>query len=61
MMPERATRPVPIPLRPRSSFEWKSSAFRTVGRNDPRLEYTGIDFLAAYWLYRALPGPDSAP
>jgi hypothetical protein len=46
---------VPMALRPRSSFEWKSSPYRTEGRDDPSLEFTGVDFLAAYWLYRALP------
>ncbi len=50
-----ARKPVPIAIRPRSTFEWKSSPFRVRGRNEPDTEYTGLDFLAAYWLYRALP------
>jgi hypothetical protein len=54
-----AREPVPMADRPRSTFEWKSSPFRIEGRVDPGLEYTGIDFLAAYWLYRALPAPES--
>lgn len=53
-----AREPVPIALRPRSSFEWKSSPFRITGRDEPNMEFTGIDFLAAYWLYRGLPEPD---
>jgi hypothetical protein len=47
---------VPIELRPPSSFEWKSSPYRVEGSVDPDLQYTGLDYLAAYWLYRALPG-----
>ncbi len=46
---------VPIELRPPSSFEWKSSPYRLTGTVDTDIEYTGVDFLAAYWLYRALP------
>ncbi len=54
-----AREPVPMADRPRSTFEWKSSPFRIEGRVDPGREYTGIDFLAAYWLYRALPEPEN--
>ena len=46
--------PVPIELRPVSSLEWKSSPYRVTGATDPRTEYTGVDFLAAYWLLRQL-------
>ena len=57
---------VPIELRRPSSFEWKSSPYR-LGRSLPkdadlralpRIEYTGLDYLAAYWLLRAV---DTAP
>jgi hypothetical protein len=48
----RARHPVPIELRPPSSFEWKSSPYRVSGGVAPTVEYTGLDYLAAYWLYR---------
>lgn len=43
---------VPMQLRPVSSFEWKSSPYRLRGSVAPDIEYTGLDFLVAYWLYR---------
>lgn len=49
-----AREPVPIELRRQSSFEWKSSPYRVERSNAPDIEYTGLDFLAAYWLFRAL-------
>ena len=48
----QAARPVPIELRPVSSFEWKSSPYRVTGSPTPHLEFTGTDFLVAYWLLR---------
>lgn len=42
---------VPIQLRPVSSFEWKSSPYRLSGSVAPDIQYTGLDFLVAYWLY----------
>ena len=45
---------VPMRLRPVSSFEWKSSPYRVTESVDPRTEYTGVDYLVAYWLYEAL-------
>ena len=51
----RARNLVPIELRPVSSFEWKSSPYRLEPRDSPETEYTGLDYLVAYWLYRALP------
>jgi len=44
---------VPIELRPPSSFEWKSSPYRLEGGTNPSTQYTGLDFLAAYWLWVA--------
>ena len=44
---------VPIELRPASSLEWKSSPYRVHSRVLPDLEFTGIDYLLAYWAYRA--------
>jgi hypothetical protein len=46
--------PVPIALRSPTSFEWKSSPYR-LERGPERLEieYTGLDYLAAYWMLRA--------
>jgi len=52
-----AADPVPVELRPVSSFEWKSSPYRLEAGVDPDIEYTGLDFLAAYWLTRLLPCP----
>ena len=43
---------VPIQLRPVSSFEWKSSPYRLRGSVAPDIQYTGLDFLVAYWLYQ---------
>jgi hypothetical protein len=51
----QARAPVPIELRPAENFEWKSSPYRLDAATQPRVEYTGLDYLAAYWLYRALP------
>src|SRR5262249_23979080 len=43
---------VPMRLRPASSFEWKSSPYRLqLGPPQPYREYTGLDYLVAYWLY----------
>jgi hypothetical protein len=53
----QALRPVPIELRPVSSYEWKSSPYRLEGGMLLDVEYTGLDFLAAYWLTRLLPSP----
>jgi len=57
----RAREPVPIELRPASSLEWKSSPYRVTGRTLPEREYTGIDYLLAYWMYRKGPAADSPP
>ena len=49
----QAEQPVPIELRRTSSFEWKSSPYRLDGRPSDAssdIEYTGLDYLAAYWL-----------
>ncbi len=45
---------VPIEARPASSFEWKSSPYRLHAHANPNTEYTGLDFLVAYWLYASL-------
>lgn len=50
----QARDPVPIELRPAESFEWKSSPYRLDAPTQPDVEYTGVDYLAAYWLYRGL-------
>lgn len=42
---------VPMRLRPASSFEWKSSPFRVTDDAHPQIEYSGVDYLVAYWLY----------
>jgi hypothetical protein len=49
-----ALEPVPMELRPPSSLEWKSSPYRLARGVDPSIEYTGVDYLAAYWLHRDL-------
>ncbi|MFQ5699197.1 MAG: hypothetical protein ACE5IL_13045 [Myxococcota bacterium] len=51
----RARDPVPIGLRAPSSFEWKSDPYRLVQGVAPHTEYSGLDFLVAYWAYRSLP------
>ncbi len=48
--------PVPIEMRPVVSFEWKSSPYRVAQRVAPDTEYTGLDFLVAWWLFEALGG-----
>ncbi len=45
---------VPIELRPVSSFEWKSSPYRVEAGLAPDVEYSGLDYLAAYWTLRAV-------
>jgi hypothetical protein len=67
-LPERKRKPrarhvVPIELRPPSSFEWKSSPYRVSGVAAAQIEYTGLDYLAAYWLLRAVRAqqPTAAP
>ena len=45
---------VPIEIRPPSSLEWKSSPYRVTGTTNETIEYTGVDFLAAYWLLRQI-------
>ncbi len=50
----QAREPVPIELRPASSFEWKANPYRLDASARPETEYTGLDFLVAYWLYRDL-------
>ncbi len=57
-LPERKGAPaaralVPIELRPVSSFEWKSSPYRVEASPAPDIEYTGLDYLAAFWTLRA--------
>jgi hypothetical protein len=47
---------VPMALRPPSSFEWKSSPYRLTQPSNPNTEYTGLDYLVAYWLYAAVCG-----
>lgn len=42
---------VPMRLRPASSFEWKSSPYRVTQEVQPQIEYSGLDYLVAYWLY----------
>jgi hypothetical protein len=49
-----ATEIVPIESRPVSSFEWKSSPYRLQAGASPTTEYTGLDFLVAYWLYESV-------
>jgi hypothetical protein len=50
----RARDVVPIELRPPDSMEWKASPYRVQAATAPESEYTGLDYLAAYWLYREL-------
>jgi len=50
----RARSLVPIELRPPESFEWKANPYRVTAPTLPQIEYTGLDYLVAYWLYRTL-------
>jgi hypothetical protein len=50
----RARDVVPIELRPPDSMEWKASPYRVRAATAPESEYTGLDYLMAYWLYRDL-------
>lgn len=45
---------VPMEARTASSFEWKSSPYRLPDRAHPMTEYTGLDYLVAYWLYESV-------
>ena len=59
LLPGRKWKPlareiVPIEARPASSFEWKSSPYRVNATANPDTEYTGLDYLVAYWLYASL-------
>src|SRR5262249_4748667 len=51
----RATSAIPLYLRPAGSNLWVDDPFGLVGslRDDARTEYSGIDYLLAYWLARA--------
>jgi hypothetical protein len=51
---DQAREVVPMALRPASSFEWKSSPYRVTQASDPNVEYTGLDYLVAYWLYASV-------
>jgi hypothetical protein len=46
---------VPIELRPPTSLEWKSSPYRIRAFVQPEVEYVGLDYLLAFWLYESLP------
>lgn len=50
----RTTRAVPLSLRPRGSSLWVSDPYRLVGRLRDRgeTEFSGIDYLIAYWIGR---------
>ena len=51
----RAKRPVPLYLRPAGSNLWVSDPYALVGslRDAGGTEYSGVDYLLAYWLARA--------
>ena len=52
----RATTPVPLYLRPAGSNLWVGDPFALVGSlgDSGQTEYSGVDYLLAYWLARAL-------
>jgi hypothetical protein len=52
---------VPIELRPASSLEWKSSPYRVRAPDLPHLEFSGIDYLLAYWAHRGIDAGGPAP
>jgi len=45
---------VPMEARTASSFEWKSSPYRLSDHANPTTEYTGLDYMVAYWLYESV-------
>ncbi len=45
---------VPLPVRPRSNYEWRSNPFRINGPAAPVM-VSGVDFRYAYWMGRYLP------
>ena len=49
-------KPLPIYQRPMRSFEWKLNQMRIDGnfKSNGRLNYTGIDYLVAYWMFKWL-------
>jgi hypothetical protein len=51
----RATEPIPLYLRPSGSNLWVSDPYALVGslRDAGQTEYSGVDYLLAYWLARA--------
>lgn len=59
LLPGRKWRPlardrVPIELRAPDSYEWKASPYRMDGGFAPNGEYTGLDYLSAYWVLRTV-------
>ena len=48
--------PLPVYQRPMRSFEWKLNQMRVDGnfKSQGTLNYTGIDYLVAYWMFRWL-------
>lgn len=44
--------PLPIHERPPSDFLWQRTPFALDGGGDGNLEYSGVDFLLAYWMGR---------
>jgi len=54
----RARYLVPIEIRPAESFEWKANPYRVRAPTAPDTEYTGLDYLAAYWVYRFILSED---
>jgi hypothetical protein len=52
----RAKEPIPLYLRPAGSNFWVSDPYALVGslKNVGRIDYSGVDYLLAYWLARSL-------
>lgn len=48
----KAKYPVPLNLRGMSAFIWKSSPYIIYAPEEPGIEYSGADYLLAYWLGR---------
>jgi hypothetical protein len=58
----RAERPPPLYLRPAGSNLWVSDPYALVGSlRGGEAEYSGIDYLLAYWLARARGGIEEDP
>ncbi|MCK6548863.1 hypothetical protein L6R52_23665 [Myxococcota bacterium] len=53
-----AETPIPMRVRPASNYLWRSNPYAVNGDGDGTRMLPGVDFRVAYWLGRAVRGPD---